>query len=162
MKKRLISILLFLFIVSSAYAQIGIQKSDSVAKISPLGEAEFDIEIINPSPKPDTFKLQLSDVLWNLRADPLPHSTTGVDINGFDSEMTKVFLKPKKGVKEGIHYVELLIKSTERNTTYSELFVVQVDPSVVDYDVNVPGEILEPTSIDPRKTNSVKVLIKSP
>ncbi|HIH39792.1 TPA: hypothetical protein HA219_03665 [Candidatus Woesearchaeota archaeon] len=165
MKKRLFTftvILLLLPFVSAEVTKIVLQKQTAEATISPLGEAKFAIEVTNGNSFSDIFYLELSDISWSLRTLNTPDATTGIFLEPNEKAKSTIYVKPTEGVVEGTHYVELRIRSSETGEYTSELFIVRVDSRVIDYSVKVPVEILEPTSIDPARTNSVKVLIKNP
>lgn len=165
MKKSLIIfaiILLLVPFVSAEVTKIVMQKQGSEATISPLGEAKFDIKVINNNGISDLFYIEPSDVAWSLRTLNTPDATTGIALNPYESKSSVVYLKPSEDVAAGTHYVELRVRSSETGKYSSELFVITVDPKVIDYSVKVPIELLESTSIDPAKTNSVKILIKNP
>ncbi len=165
MKKRLFAlavIILLLPFVSAEVIKIVLQKQTSEVVISPLGEAKFEIEVGNTGEIADTFYLELSDVAWSLRTMNTPDATTGISLKPNEKMKSVIYIKPNEDVAEGTHYVELRIRSSETGKYSSELFIIKVDPKTIDYSVKVPVEVLEPTSIDPARTNSVKVLIKNP
>ncbi|MEK6886882.1 MAG: hypothetical protein AABW88_03545 [Nanoarchaeota archaeon] len=165
MKKRLFAfaiIVLLLPFVSAEVTRIILQKQTAETTISPLGEAKFEIEVENANGVADSFYLELSDVAWSLRTLNTPDATTGIFLEPNEKVKSTVYVKPGDNVLEGTHYVELRVRSVETGKYSSELFIIKVDPKVIDYSVKVLAEILEPTSIDPARTNSVRVLIKNP
>lgn len=164
MKKRLLTALLALFFLPLVFAQanIIIQKADSEALISPLGQASFNIVVTNNMAQPDVFLLELSDVRWSLSTRRAADLSTGIWLNAFESRPSTIYIKPSADIGEGTYYVQLKIRSQETKQATSELFAIRVDPRIIDYNVTLQSEILEPTSIDPSHPSSVKVLIKNP
>ncbi len=157
--------LIFLLCVPLAYSQVTrivVGKLQSEATISPLGEASFGITVTNNRPQDDVFVLELSDVAWSLRTKDAPDYTTGIALGGYETRNTSIFIKPSHDIAAGTYFVELRIRSADTGKYANEVFAIKIDPKVVDYSVTIQAEILEPTSIDPQKTNSVKVLVKNP
>ena len=136
--------------------------SPNIIAVSVIGNAKFDIEVTNGNAASDVYYLELSDVSWSLRTLNTPDATTGIFLEPSEKAKSVVYIKPNENVVEGTHYVELRIRSSETGEYTSELFIINIDARKIDYSVKVPAEVLEPTSIDPAKTNSVKVLIKNP
>jgi methionine-rich copper-binding protein CopC len=165
MKKRttitLVSIALLLIPFVFAQAVI-VDTSGHEATISPLGEAAFTITVSNNQPEGNLYVLELSDVAWSLRTRHAPDLTTGIALAGYESTNTTVYIKPDPSITAGTYYVELRIRSRDTGKVMRELFSIKIDPKLVDYSITVPVEVLEPTSIDPQKTNSVKAVIKNP
>lgn len=164
MKKRILTFIVFFALLTSiVFAQnaIVLGKQTQEAVISPLGEAKFTVKVTNSQNVDDIFVLELSDVAWSLRAADTPDVTTGIMLDPGESKTSLLYMKPSENAAEGTHYLELRVKSTNTGKYTSELFVVKVDPKVVDYSIKIPVDVLE-TSIDPARTNSVKVLIKNP
>ncbi|MBN2421117.1 hypothetical protein JXB27_02445 [Candidatus Woesearchaeota archaeon] len=163
MKNKISTTLIFVLLLPIVFAQAAtIEKISSSAVVSPLGEAKFEMKITNPNSFADTFMLELSDVLWSIRTENMPDFTTGVSLNSKESKTITVYLKPNSKLSSGTYYLELRAKSLETRAYQSEVFMVKIDPKVVDYKITIPVEILEPLSIDPAKTNSVKLRIKNP
>jgi len=165
MQKRLLTALLVLLLIPLAFSQSIVTSEEAEitkAEISPLGEAEFDITIINTNGEDDVFILTPSDVFWSLRTEYLPDYTTGVELSAFEAYNTKIYVKPTGEIEEGIYYFELLIRSENTGTKSSQIFTIKVDPRIIDYTVTLPTKVIGTTAIDPRKTGSIKVLIENP
>ena len=156
------SILLALQLAFAQAPNVDISKLSSEAVVSPLGQAAFEITLTNNQLSEDLFILELSDVAWSLSTKKTYEYTSGISLNAGESYSTTIYVKPKEDINPGTYYVELRVRSFTTKKYSSELFVITVDPRIVDYSVTVPVEVLEPTSIDPAKTNSIKVSIKNP
>lgn len=163
MKKTLTTTLIILFLLPFAFAQISVSSNDVAFQktISPLGEASFDVIVENEGDLADVFVLELSDVAWSLKTKYTPDYTTGIPLEKGNTKEVTVYMKPNQNIAPGTYYVELRIKSQVTKEYKSHIFIITVDPKFVDYSVNIKADVLEPTSIDPAKTNSIKVSLRN-
>ncbi|HME86834.1 MAG TPA: hypothetical protein VKE88_00275 [Candidatus Nanoarchaeia archaeon] len=165
MKKRIIGLttLLLLLIPLSfaATSHVMVQKLSSQTIISPLGEAAFNILVTNDRAEQDLFFIEVPDVVWSVRTTYAPEYTTGMVMSAYETKNTTLYLKPNKNIAPGTYFVELRVKSQTTKEFDSQIFIVKVDPKFVDYTAVIGTEIIGSTSIDPQKSNSLKIAFKN-
>lgn len=155
--KKLIFPLMFVLLSSVAYASFSVSHDIIRDTISPLGNAQFMLSVMNEGSLPDSYVITSSDVLWNIQTDPLVDYLNSLYVNDGDLAKTKLILKPNSNIKEGKYFVQINLASKLTGEVKSDIMEVSVDSKIIDYPLTIRAEIIAPARMDPRKTESVQI-----